>query len=122
MSAFDPFRTFRKAIVGISNSLTEVREISGNVWQGDLGRAGRRPPMPTYYFHLYDDLDVPDEEGVDLPDFEAARAMGLQNARRMAAEEVIAGRLHLRHRIEITDADGEVLETIPFAGPFEIVP
>jgi len=29
--------------------------------------------VPRFYFHLIDDFDAPDEEGVELPDLEAAR-------------------------------------------------
>lgn len=77
--------------------------------------------MPRYFFHLSDDVYAEDNEGMVLPDFRAAYDVGLRNARLMAAEEVIAGKLHLSHRVEIADEHGRTLQTIPFAGAFEIV-
>jgi hypothetical protein len=77
--------------------------------------------MPRYCFNLFDDLDTIDEEGLDLPDREAAEATGLLFARAMAAEQVGRGKLSLSHRIEIADARGEVLKTIRFADAVEIL-
>ena len=71
--------------------------------------------MPRYFFHLYDDLDVLDEEGLELADLAAAEGAGLQNARDMAAESVKNGHLTLHHRVEIADEQGKVLKTISFA-------
>lgn len=77
--------------------------------------------MPRYFFHLIDDLYVEDLEGTVLPDIAAARNVATQNARLMAAEEVIAGKLHLGHRIEIAAETGQILETVRFAEAFQIV-
>lgn len=76
--------------------------------------------MPRFFFNLYDDLEVLDPDGVELPDLEAARACGLKNARAIAADQVLRGKLDLRHRIEIADEFGQVLRTIPFADAIAI--
>jgi hypothetical protein len=70
--------------------------------------------MPRYFFNLFDDIDTVDEEGLELPDREAAEATGLASARAIAAEQVSRGRLTLSHRIEIADGGGAVLKTIRF--------
>lgn len=77
--------------------------------------------MSRFYFHLYDDLDVPDEEGAEMANLEAAVAYGLANVRALAADQVTRGNLDLRHRIEIADAQGQVLGTIRFADAVEVV-
>jgi hypothetical protein len=47
--------------------------------------------MPRYYFHVYDDYTALDEDGIDLPDVEAARREALVGARALAAEQVVKG-------------------------------
>jgi hypothetical protein len=70
--------------------------------------------MPRFFFHLFDDLDVPDGEGMDLPDHATARARALMEARVMAAQAVRQGRLNLEHRIEVTDERGAIVVTVSF--------
>ena len=71
--------------------------------------------VPRFYFHLYDDLDVRDEEGIELPDLETARAQAVRCARVTFAEAAKdEGRVVLRHRIDIADEQGAVLETVQF--------
>jgi hypothetical protein len=77
--------------------------------------------MPRYYFHLYDDLDVPDDEGAELADVGDAETYGVVNARALAADEVRCGWLHLNHRIEIADEQGRIVRKIRFADVVEIV-
>ena len=76
--------------------------------------------MPRYFFHLYDDMAVVDEEGVELPDVEAARGKALHDARAMACAEVLEGRLNLSHRIEVADEAGSVLLTLEFGDTVEV--
>ena len=70
--------------------------------------------MPRYFFHLYDDVVSVDEEGSELPDVAAARRKALQNARAIASQEVLEGHLTLHHRIEVEDASGRPVLTLPF--------
>ena len=62
--------------------------------------------MPHYYFHLHNDGEFPDEEGVDLPNAAAAHVHAIGEAREMICEEVNNGRLDLDHSIEIEDEQG----------------
>jgi hypothetical protein len=76
--------------------------------------------MSRFFFHVYDDLDVPDLEGLDLPDAEAARREAIRNARALACEQISKGHLHLAHRIDIEDEAGEVVASVTFAEAFEV--
>ncbi|HET9639725.1 MAG TPA: hypothetical protein VFP12_11000 [Allosphingosinicella sp.] len=71
--------------------------------------------MPRYFFHLYNDIVTMDEEGLDLPDLEAARANGIKEAREMMLETVAEGRINFSHRIDIADESGAVVDSITFA-------
>jgi hypothetical protein len=78
--------------------------------------------MPRYYFHRLNDVDVPDQEGKELPDLEAARAQASFNIRFTAGEILKEeGRITLGHHIQIEDADGTVLDTVYFGDVLKIV-
>ena len=71
--------------------------------------------MARYFFHLRNDLDVPDREGQELPDLDAARAQAVVFAVDMAAASVLEHRkVNLHHRIDIEDGAGQVLHTVEF--------
>ena len=83
--------------------------------------AARLWRVPRFYFHLYDDVDAPDPEGVELPDLEAARKYALRNARFTAGETIKeTGRLVPDHRIDVEDEQGNVLTTVRFADVVKI--
>jgi hypothetical protein len=68
-----------------------------------------------FYFHLICDIDVPDEEGFELPDLEAARENAREQARGLIGELMKTdGRIVLSHRVDIEDLSGAVLDTIYF--------
>ena len=69
--------------------------------------------MPRFYFHLHDDMDIPDPEGIELPNLEAALALAMTQGRQMAGDLVKEeGRLHLGHGIDIEDRLHSVLDTV----------
>jgi hypothetical protein len=71
--------------------------------------------VPRYFFHLRNDLDVPDLEGQELPDLGSARAQAVAYAVDMAAASVLEHRkVNLRHRIDVEDEAGQVLDTVNF--------
>jgi hypothetical protein len=77
--------------------------------------------MPLYHFNLEDGTGLlPDEEGRELPDLEAARAESIKGARSIIAADVLEGRVDLRARIEIADEAGTTLLAVPFAEVIEI--
>jgi len=77
--------------------------------------------VPRFYFHLVNDLDVPDLDGLELADMAAARQCALRSARFTAAETIKeTGRLDPLHRIDIEDEHGNVLETVHFRDAVKI--
>ena len=77
--------------------------------------------MPRFYFHLRDDLDARDEEGVELPDAESARAYAVTNARDiMSGTLKRQGRISLWHRIDVEDEHGALVMAVPFSTSVEI--
>lgn len=76
--------------------------------------------MPLFFFHIFDDLDLIDEEGIDMTDAAAARVAAVAGARGMMSEQVKTGHLSLHHRIEVVDEGGGAVLTLPFADAVEI--
>ena len=71
--------------------------------------------MPKFFFHVRDDMDVPDDEGAELADIEAAREYAAQSARVLMSETLRDdGRITLSHRIDIEDDKGGVVASVPF--------
>lgn len=70
--------------------------------------------MPRYFFDLCNSLEIPDEEGRDCADLEAAKACAVAEARQVASDDVLAGSLDTSHRIDVRDADGDVVASIRF--------
>ena len=76
--------------------------------------------MPRFFFHLHNGEDVPDREGMDLPDREAAHGEAIRNARSIMAEEIMEGNLPLRDVIEVVDESGVAVMTVAFRDAVEI--
>jgi hypothetical protein len=79
--------------------------------------------VPRFFFHLYDDVDVPDDEGVELPDLAAARDHARSQALNLIGENVKEqARIVLHHRLDIEDEHGSVLEAVRFGDILRIEP
>jgi hypothetical protein len=77
--------------------------------------------MPRFYFHVQNSHDfVRDEEGIDLADEAAARAMAMDSIRSMIAEEVRKGVIDLDGFIEVLDHGAVQLTKIDFPEAFTI--
>ena len=76
--------------------------------------------VPRFFFHIYDDVVLMDEDGIELADAEAARAAALAGARALMCDQLKLGRLSLHHRIEVEDQDGHSVLTLPFHDAVEI--
>lgn len=70
--------------------------------------------MQRFFFHLFDDLDVLDEEGRLLEDGAEAMARARTDATELACEEVRKGKLSLDHRIEVSDEAGRTVGAVMF--------
>jgi hypothetical protein len=76
--------------------------------------------VPRYYFHLFNEETVMDEQGMELPDPAAAREQAIDDARDMICRSVREGRLNLDHRMEVTDESGGIVVTVRFRDAFTI--
>ena len=70
--------------------------------------------MPRYYFHLFNDVNAEDEEGLVLPNDAVAIQKAITSARELAAESVRQGHLILHHRIEVMHESGKKVGTVHF--------
>jgi hypothetical protein len=78
--------------------------------------------MPRYFFDLHNDLDVRDEEGCELPDFEAAKDHAQHEARKMVEANVDdVGRVDLRHHIAVRDESGATVYTLHFEDAVDFI-
>ncbi|NUT00997.1 MAG: hypothetical protein HOP96_08495 [Sphingomonas sp.] len=78
--------------------------------------------MPRYYFHLYNDVDVPDLEGDEHPDLESAKASAKRQARALIGDDArMNGRITLHHRIDIEDTDRKVVATVKYSDVLNIL-
>ena len=72
--------------------------------------------MGRFYFHLRaGDQLLPDEEGLDLPDFSAARREAIEAARELLAEAIKDGRPEVPEALVIADEEGREIDTVPLA-------
>lgn len=77
--------------------------------------------MPRFFFNIYNDMVAIDEEGVELPDLEAARAEAIRGARSLISDAVVTqGRLNLKHRIEVEDEERRPVFMLPFGSAIEL--
>jgi Domain of unknown function (DUF6894) len=72
--------------------------------------------MPRYFFRIVSDNDTaPDPDGVEMVDLKAARAEAIAGIREIAADRIRFGnQVKLDDRLEITDADGQLVLSLPF--------
>lgn len=72
--------------------------------------------MARFYLHLHNRTGlVPDEEGTDLPDLDAARQTAVDAIRDLISEEAKSGVIDLRGYIEIVEEAGEARARVPFS-------
>ena len=74
--------------------------------------------MPRFYFHLYNDVITTDEEGRELPDAEAARAVAVAEAREMMTDDVLKGEIVMSHRI--ADETGAIVSTVSYRDAVDV--
>ena len=74
-------------------------------------------PMPLYFFHFHQNQAlVEDEEGLELPDLDAAKSEAITSIHDLIGETKLTGaRFDKDGYIEIADASGQVLAVIRFA-------
>jgi hypothetical protein len=78
--------------------------------------------MPRFYLHIRTgDGVIEDEEGVDFPDHATAIAEAVRGARCLMTGEVTEGTLCLDQSIEVHDAAGQHLTSVPFTEALTLV-
>jgi hypothetical protein len=66
--------------------------------------------MPRYFFHIVDDDGrVPDHEGMEFPDHEAAKEECEGSAQQIFLQNLLSHREIDNRRIEVTDESGQVV-------------
>jgi hypothetical protein len=78
--------------------------------------------VPRFFFHVIDDAVSQDDEGLDLPDLEAARAEALAGIREMICGQVNQGYLILHHRVDIEEENGGTVLSLTFGDALTIEP
>jgi hypothetical protein len=72
--------------------------------------------MGRFYFHIRAGGELTrDEEGIDLPDFSAARREAIEAARELLAEAIKNGRPEVPEAFVIADEDGRMLDIVLLA-------
>jgi hypothetical protein len=75
----------------------------------------RRCPTLRYFFHIYDDAETLDQDGMELPSIEAAVAMARQDLGQIVADDLMhAGTLNTASRIDIAAEEGQLLASVRF--------
>jgi hypothetical protein len=71
--------------------------------------------VPRYFFDLYNDMNARDEEGRELANLGAAKAVVLCEVREMIQASVAElGKIDLRHHIDVRDESGAVVYVMHF--------
>lgn len=77
--------------------------------------------MARYYLHINNGGGYSEDiEGQELADLDAARAAAIEGVRSLLSEEARQGQLDLSGKIEIADADGNILLIVPFSEAVEL--
>jgi hypothetical protein len=77
--------------------------------------------MARYFLHQRGgEREFSDDEGQDLADLAAARASAVAGIRSILSDEILRGALPLDERIDIEDAAGHRLASIPFIEAVEL--
>lgn len=76
--------------------------------------------MPRFFFHVYDDLVAHDDEGIVLPNAQAAKLQALMGARELMQEQLKHGYISLDHWIDVINEQGAIILHLPFGEAVEI--
>lgn len=77
--------------------------------------------MARYYFHICNGNGfTEDQEGMDLPDVDAARLAALRGARDVMAADVQSGELDLSSYLQVADERNDFLFTLLFQDALDL--
>jgi hypothetical protein len=71
--------------------------------------------MPRYFFDLYNEMNVRDDEGQEFPDLETAKSQALKQVRKLIGGLIVEnGRIDLLHHLKLRDEAGNVVHRVEF--------
>jgi hypothetical protein len=77
--------------------------------------------MPRYHFHVVNGIgETRDDEGMELPDLDAARREALAGIRSILREEILGGSIDFAGEIRITDDQDQHLLEVPFRAAVKV--
>ena len=72
--------------------------------------------MARYFFNVHDRLGhLRDQEGCELADMDAVRQRAVHDARSLMSADIRDGLLNVADYVEVTDAKGAVVLTLPYS-------
>jgi hypothetical protein len=75
-----------------------------------------------YYFNVHSgDHRTEDEDGMDLPDLDAAHREAITRIRSLLSDDAMKGMIDLRGWISVTDTAGKMVISVPFCAAVKIV-
>jgi hypothetical protein len=78
--------------------------------------------MPLYHLHIRSPSKfIEDEEGAEFNDVGSAMIEAVRSARCLMKGDVGDGKLDLNQSIEVCDAEGQQVGTVPFAEAIKVV-
>lgn len=71
--------------------------------------------MPRYFFDLYNEMNVRDDEGQEFPDLETARTQAVKQVRKLIGGLIVEnGRIDLLHHLKVRDEAGTIVHRVEF--------
>ena len=71
--------------------------------------------MPRYFFDLYNEMNVRDDEGQEFPDLETAKSQAVKQVRKLIGGLIVEnGRIDLLHHLKVRDEAGNIVHRVEF--------
>ena len=71
--------------------------------------------MPRYFFDLYNEMNVRDDEGQMFPDLETAKTQAVKQVRKLIGGLIVEnGKNDLVHHLNVRDEEGNVVYCVEF--------
>jgi hypothetical protein len=71
--------------------------------------------MARFFFNLHGAEELPDAEGVELPNLAAVRRRAIDEARALLSADVLTGEIRIDRHFAVTDEGGSIVLILMFA-------